>query len=239
MGQSVFVRVKRVVTGGIETAVDTVERVSAAGVMRQAVRDMEAAIRRTRNERDVAQARRVRADHQVQACRTELATLKEQARFAVEKEREDLAAAAVGRQIDIEARVAELLREQAEAAAEEARLEQTHNTLKLRRDQMAEEVRTFEAAQRAAESETAAPAARAERWAERAEEAFQRAMEAAGTSPRAPADGDAAEKVAEIEALQREAAIAARLAALKTGTGAAAAAEPAARKAQGSRKARA
>lgn len=220
MSDSIFVRVQRVVSGGVGSALDAAERLSGTSVMRQAIREMDAAVDKADTERESARARRLQAEHHLQACRKQLATLKEQARFALGKQRLDLAEAAVGRQIDVEAQIASLTKAESEARADERRFGESVDALKLRRGQMYEELRAFEATQRAAASDSEAPGspdARVQRRAERAEEAFERALEAAGGLSGGRASAEAAAKVAELEALQKEAAIAERLAALQGG----------------------
>ncbi|HEX8239078.1 MAG TPA: PspA/IM30 family protein [Allosphingosinicella sp.] len=225
MTDSIFVRVQRVVTGGVGSALDAAERLGGTSVMRQAIRDMDSAIDKARLEGDAVRAKRLQAGHRLQECRKQLATLKEQARFAMGKDRIDLAEAAIARQLDVEAQIASLTRAEAEATAAERRLEDSAAELKLRRGQMYDELRGFEAAQRAGSDGDDAPGspdARLQRRAERAQQAFERAMEAAGGLSGGRASPEAAAKVAELEALQKEAAIAERLAALQgAGKGAA------------------
>jgi phage shock protein A len=221
MADSIFVRVQRVVTGGVGSALDAAERIGGGtGVMRQALRDMDSAIDKARAEGESARAKRLQAAHRLKECRKQLATLKEQARFALGKERMDLAEAAIARQLDVEAQVAVLVKAEAEAATAERRLEESAAELKLRRGQMYDELRGFEAAQRAGSDGDDAPGSpdsRLQRRAERAQEAFERAMESAGGLSGGRASPEAAAKVAELEALQKEAAIAERLAALRDG----------------------
>jgi phage shock protein A len=220
MSDSIFVRVQRVVTGGVGSALDAAERLSGTGVMRQAIRDMDSAMEKAHLEGEGARTRRLQAAHRLQECRKQLATLKEQARFALGKDRLDLAEAAIARQIDVESQIASLTRAETEAATAERKLEESAAELKLRRGQMYDELRGFEAAQRAGSNGDDAPGspdARLQRRAERAQEAFERAMESAGGLSGGRASPEAAAKVAELEALQREAAIAERLAALQGG----------------------
>jgi phage shock protein A len=228
MAESIFVRVQRVVSGGVESAVDMAEQLSGTSMIRQAMREMDAAIARTRDEADEALLRRLQAERQIEAQRRHLATLKDQARFAMDKGRDDLAEAAITRQIDIEGQIDRLAGAEAESKAEEAQLLESLAALKLRKSQMEQQLADLESAQRSARIEADAPrgaAARAQRKADRAEEAFDRAMARnfghAGERPTA----EAAAKMAEIEALQKEAAVAERLAAMR-----AAAAKPSGRK---------
>ena len=220
MAESIFVRVQRVVSGGVGSAIDAAERLSGSSVMRQAIRDMDSAIEKARVEGDSARTKRLQAAHRLQECRKQLATLKEQARFALGKDRPDLAEAAIARQLDVEAQIGSLAKAETEAGAVERRLEESAAELKLRRGQMYDELRSFEAAQRAGSvggEGPESPDSRLQRRAERAQEAFERAMDAAGGLGAGRASPEAAAKVAELEALQKEAAIAERLAALKSG----------------------
>ena len=218
MADLIFVRVQRVVSGGVGSALDAAERLGGTSVMRQAVRDMDSAIERARTEGDSARAKRLQAAHRLQECRKQLATLKEQARFALGKDRLDLAEAAIARQLDVEAQIAAFAKAETEAAAVERRLEESAEELKLRRGQMYDELRSFEAAQRAGSTGDQAPGspdAGLQRRAERAQETFERAMDAAGGLSSGRASPKAAAAVAELEALQKEAAIAERLAELR------------------------
>jgi phage shock protein A len=218
MTESIFVRVQRVVSGGVDSAVDLAETLSGTSLMRQAVRDMHAAMARTRDEADAALTRRLQAEHQLDGHRKQLATLQEQARFALSKGRDDLAEAAVARQIDVEDQIGRIAKVASDSKAEEARLQESLAALRLRTSEMEEQLALFQEAQAAARSAGDAPGranVRAERMAERAVEAFDRALKAAGGVAGERARPEAAAKVAEIEALQREAAVAERLAALR------------------------
>jgi phage shock protein A len=151
--------------------------------------------------------------------RQRLAGLDEKARFAIGEGREDLAEAAIARQLDFEAQVERLEAVQSEAAAEAGRLEECLASLNARKAQMEEALAAFESARRDAAlggDGPRRPDRQSERRVERAEAAFDRAMGAARGAPGiAPTDPQAAAKVAELEVLQRSAIIAQRLAALR------------------------
>lgn len=220
MADSIFVRVQRVMSGGVGSAIDAAERLSGTSVMRQAIREMDCAIEKARAEGESARSKRLQAAHRLQESRKQLATLKEQARFALGKDRLDLAEAAIARQLDVETQIASLTKAEAEASATERRLDESAAELRLRRGQMYDELRGFEAAQRAGstgEDGAGSLDSHLQRRAERAQEAFERAMDSAGGLSGGRASPEAAAKVAELEALQKEAAIAERLAALRGG----------------------
>ena len=215
--ESIFVRVQRVLSSNVEVAVDAAERVSSGSLMREAVRQVERAEDETRSALEAARARRLQAERQQQSIRERIATLGEQARFALSKDRPDLAETAVARELDYEAQAKQLKAAGKDAAEEAQRLEECLAALKLRKAQMEKELAAFRAARREAPFPGAAPsqAERAERKAAQAETLFERAMSAAGNPGAGLMEPKEAAKLAEVDALQREAAIADRLAALK------------------------
>lgn len=216
MTESIFVRVQRVISASADGAVAAAERASGTSLMREAIRQVERAADEVRTEHDAARARRAQAEHQQKLLRERLATLDEQARFAIGKGREDLAEAAVGQQIVHEKELARLKKIAVEATDEAARLERCMADLRLRRSQMEKELAAFQAARAAPLGDAPIPTSdRAERKAERAKETFERALSAAGGLATGLADDDDAGKLAEVEKLQKEAAVAERLAALR------------------------
>jgi phage shock protein A len=217
MVQSIFVRVQQVLSASAENIADAAERVSGTSLMREAVRQVERAEDEARASRDAARARAAHAERQQQLVRERLATLDEQARFALSKERPDLAEAAIARQLDFEAQAKDIDAARQSALKEEAKLEQCLAALKLRKAEMKKELDAFEAARREASFPGSPPPAaeRAGRKAEQAETLFERAMAAAGGVSPGLADTESAAKLAEVEAMRREAAVADRLAALR------------------------
>lgn len=218
VAETIFMRVRRLISGSIEDAVDAMERAGGPSVMREAIREVERAVDEVRAEQEAATARRLQAMRQQRMLRERLATLDEQARFALGEGRDDLAEAAVSRQVDLESQAEALDKVQADASDEERRLEECLAALATRKAQMQEELQAFEAAQREAAlggDGPTRPDRRTERKVERAEAAFNRAMQGAGGTTAPRADAQTAAKVAELATMQRSATIAQRLAALK------------------------
>lgn len=217
MTESIFVRVQRVLSTGVETGVGAIERASGSSLMREAIRQVDRALDDICAEQAASRARRAQAARQQQTLRERLATLSEQARFAMSKGREDLAEAAVARQLDYEAQAERLKKDQAQAAAEAARLDACLAAMKVRKAEMEKELAAFQTARReAACGEYAAtPAERSRTKVARAEAAFERAMAAAGGGGAGLIDPEEAAKLAEVDAMQRDDRIAARLAALR------------------------
>jgi phage shock protein A len=218
MSESIFVRVQRVIATGAHGGLDAVERLSGASLMRQALREVDRAAEDLRTEAEVAKGSKARAAAQQQQIRERLVTLDEQARFTLSKGREDLAEAVVARQIELEERARQLAAAQVQAEKDIAGFAEALEAVGARRSQMQKELAAFEAAQTDAAASSAAAAASPEQRSEqriaRAEAAFERAMNAAGLAVGLAAP-DKAAQLAEVDALQKEAAIAERLEALK------------------------
>lgn len=216
MVESIFVRVQNILAAGADTAASAAERASGTSLMREAIRQVERAEDETRDGLQAAKARQFHAERQQQALREQMATLDEQARFALGKERPDLAEAAIARHLDCEKQAKQLEGVAREAGEEMLRLDECLAALKVRKAQMQKELAAFEAVRRqAAAADGALPGDRLERKVARAETLFERAMAAAGgTDVGLMPAGDAA-KLAEVEELRKEATIAERLAELR------------------------
>ena len=216
MAESIFVRIQAVLAAGADTTVSFAERASGTSLMREAIRQVARAEEDARECLETAKARRVHAERRQQVLREQVATLDEQARFALSKERPDLAEAAIARQIDCEAQAKQAVAAEQEAADEAARLEGCLTALKARKVQMQKELAAFEAARRDEAGGGARPGPdHVERKVSRAEALFERAMAAAGGGDLGLVPAGDAAKLAEVEALRREDAIAERLAAMQ------------------------
>ena len=146
-----------------------------------------------------------------------MADLKEKARFAIGKGRGDLAEAALSSQLDLEAELARLDRVRAEAADHAARLDLCMADLTPRKTQLERELAAFETAQRDGKfgADGATRQNKIQRTVARSEETFERAMARASDGLITPAG--AAET--EIDALQKSAMLAERMAALRAAAG--------------------
>jgi len=212
MAEPIFQRVGRIISATLEDAVDKLESAGSGSILRETVREVDRGIAQFQAERDDVQARLAQLARQQEQLRAEAAQLTEKARFALAEGREDLAEAALARQVDLEAQ-AEALKAKAEALARhEAEIAEGLGTLKARKVQMEQEKEAF-LAQRLdqAMAGQGVPKAESDRRQElnSAQHAFERIISAAGAAP-APVD-----KIAEIDAMQKRAEVAARLAALK------------------------
>ncbi len=217
MTESIFARVSRIVSATLEDSVDRLEQAGGEAVMREAIREADRAVDAVGAELEGVTARRLHAARQQRLLDQRIAELSDKAAFALEAGREDLAEAALSRQIDFEAQARALAEAQEGARAEEARLEEGLSALKARKLQMEEALSAFAMSKRADPCDGAARPGRgpsAERQLDAAERAFDRAMTGAGGGF-ARADAGTVADVAEIDLLQRRAMLAQRLAALK------------------------
>jgi phage shock protein A len=215
MAESIFVRIQNVLSAAADTTVSFAERASGTSLMREAIRQVARAEDEARECIERADTRRLQSRHRQQTLREQVDTLVEQAQYALGKERPDLAEAAIARQIDCEAQARQAVAAEQEAVAEAARLEESMTALRTRKLEMQKELAAFEAAQSEASGSTAAVRDPIGRKVSRAEALFERAMAASGGGNLGLVPAGDAAKLAEVEALRREDAIAERLAALR------------------------
>jgi phage shock protein A len=213
MAEPIYLRVRRVMSASVEEAVDAMERGAGASLMREAIRQVARAFDEVRAEQEAARLRGAQAKRQQQLLRERAADMEEKARFALGKDREDLAEAAVARQLDFEAQAERLDKVQSDSAEEDSRLEECAAALAARKTQMEDELAAYQESKREIGG-PARPDDRIRKRVERAEQAFSRAMGNVEPTPRA--DAEAAAKLSEIDEIQRSSAVAERLAALRS-----------------------
>jgi len=212
MAEAVLVRIRRVIETNVQKAVELAERASGPVLMREAVRELERTEDKLRVDRDSAGARRDRAADAQRQIKAKLAELDDHARYALGKGRDDLARAAVERQIDLESERDGWASAEAEAKVEARCLDQAIADIAARRQRLAKELAATqrEAAPRAGAGESVQ--ARVAKAMDRADRMFDRAL--AERSPVAD-PAETAIKMADIAALKRADAVDERLAALK------------------------
>jgi len=212
MAEAVLVRIRRVIETNVEKAVELAEQASGPVLMREAVRELERTEDKLRADRDSADARRDRAADAQRQIKAKLAELDDHARYALGKGRDDLARAAVERQIDLESERDGWASAEAEAKVEARCLDQAIADIAARRQRLAKELAATqrEAAPRAGAGESVQ--ARVAKAMDRADRMFDRAL--AERSPVAD-PAETAIKMADIAALKRADAVDERLAALK------------------------
>lgn len=222
MSESLRQRVGRLVAGGFNALVDAVENAAPETVMEQAIREIDTAVSEVRKELGIVEAQRHLTAKRLADDGKRHDELSEQAQLALEQEREDLAEAAVSRQIDLEAQIPVLESRLADLADEKGRLEGYIGALKAKKREMGETLESYRQAQRqrsggsdsaSSGSSGASTQDRADRATAAFERVFQRETGLAGSS--SGRSGDDA-RLAELEELTRKNRIQERLAKLKS-----------------------
>ena len=215
MPDLVFVRVERIVRTSADRALELAERASGVVLVREAARELEQAEERLRADRQTADRKARRAADAQNEIRAKLAELTDHARYALGKGREDLARAAVARQVELEKETGDWETIAAEAKIEAKCIDDALAQVAARRKQIQSELAALEREQSAS-----APArggkegvqARVATAMDKADRIFERAM-----SERSPIaePAEAARAMADIAAMKRDDAIEEQLAALK------------------------
>jgi phage shock protein A len=183
MAESIFARISRLLSARVEDAVDRMEQAGGDGVMREAIREADRAIDEVKAELQSTMARRLQAARQQKMLTEHAEALTTKAKFSLGQGREDLAEAALARQIDFEAEAKKLDAVQAQAREEERRLEDGLAALGARKRQMEDALQAYMVSRREAAlggDGPRRPDRSAEKKLDAAEQAFDRAMTGAG-----------------------------------------------------------
>ncbi|MEZ5816208.1 MAG: PspA/IM30 family protein [Hyphomicrobiaceae bacterium] len=227
MPESLISRVRRLVSGTVNQWVDRLETAAPETVLREAIREVDSATDDVRDRLGLVIANAHHAEKRRKEADLKLQELAKQARFAVSQGRDDLAEAAIARQLDLEAQLPVLEAARSDLASEQRELEGYVAALQARMREMEADLSSYLQQHPASETEAARsgePPARtgleAERRTGKAEAAFHRVLEARTGVPGTPsADTASAAKLAELEKLSREHRVKERLAALKASDG--------------------
>jgi phage shock protein A len=136
-------RVGRLISGGLNAAVDAVENASPLMVMEQSIREVEEAISEVRTEHGRATADRHLASKKLAENSSKHEEFAQSIKVAIENNRDDLAEAAIARQMDLEAQIPVLEQTVADAAEREKELNGYVDALKAKRGEMQDEMRTY------------------------------------------------------------------------------------------------
>jgi phage shock protein A len=208
--EGILARLGRVIAGVVNNAVDVTEGSNPIAIAQQAVREIEKIADEARAALGVAIAAGHRLKAKAQDLDAEIRDLDDKIKTGLEKGREDLARAATGVQIDLEAQRAAL----AKAIAENAReIAETEATLRSIASARADATKRLEDARRA-ERATPVTATPSQRNDQRLAAALA-AVERVTGVPAKPVRGSA--EVEELGKIQREDAIEARLKAFREG----------------------
>lgn len=222
MSENILSRVTRLVSGSVNSIVDAVENAAPETVMREAIREVDRAIDDVRAELGLAAANKHHANKRLMEASAKHEALSDQIETAVNEGRDDLAEAAIGRQLDIEAQIPLLENALTEAGEREHELEGYVLALQGRKREMENDLDTYLStrAQAGAAGGAVAPGMspehKADSKADKAESAFNRVLRGkTGLDGSVKADRDTAAKLAELEGISRTNRVKERLAALK------------------------
>jgi phage shock protein A len=212
MAEPFYMRAKRVVSAGIESALDQAERASGTSLMREAIREVDRAMDKVRREQEDATDRQNQAVGQQKLSAQRAEEWGGKVLFTLEKGREDLAEAAIMQQMDFEAKIKHFKNLEKSAKMDVSRLDRLLEELAARKTAMEDELAEFEkmmSENKAVSDEHMTSDPSVERKIKRAEETFERTMEMAGGV------AGASKHAADIGKLQRNSEVEERLAALK------------------------
>mgnify|MGYP003660363679 FL=1 len=212
MAEPFYMRAKRVVSAGIESALDQAERASGTSLMREAIREVDRAMDKVRREQEDATDRQNQAVGQQKLSAQRAEEWGGKVLFTLEKGRDDLAEAAIMQQMDFEAKIKHFKNLEASAKMDVSRLDRLLEELAARKTAMEDELAEFEkmmSENKAASDEHMTSDPGVERKIKRAEETFERTMELAGGV------AGTSKHAADIGKLQRNSEVEERLAALK------------------------
>lgn len=201
--------------------VDTIENTSPETVMAEAVREVDRAIDQVRDELAAVLANKHLANTRLAETTTRHEDLQGQIALSVKKGRDDLAEAAIARQLDLEVQIPVLEAAVADASREEKELEGYIGALQARKREMEAELATFRLTQQQTAADSAAAGSAAQKDSvegktRKAEEAFDRVLKTVtGLPGTGMANKGDAVKLAELEELARKNRVSERLAAMK------------------------
>ena len=212
MAEPFYMRAKRVVSAGIESALDQAERASGTSLMREAIREVDRAMDKVRSEHEDAIDRQSQAVGQQKLSAQRAEEWLGKVQFTLEKGREDLAEAAIMQQMEFEAKVKHFKNQEASAKTDASRLDALLEELTARKAVMEDELTAFEKmmSENSAASDGKSESDRSvDRRVERAEATYDRTMEMAGGV------NGTSKHAAEIGKMQRHSEVEERLAAMK------------------------
>jgi phage shock protein A len=220
MTENIVARVARLVSGGVNDLVDAVENATPETVMKEAIREVDRATDQVRDELGQLLANKHLASVRLMETSTKHEELGENVRIAIDEGREDLAEAAVSRQLDLEAQIPVLEAAIKSSAAEEQKLEGYIAALQARKREMEEEMSSLLARETApgdpVQATGPSAVAQAERKTEKAESAFNRVIQSTtGLPGTAQPDRHTAAQLGELEKLSRDNRVRERLASIK------------------------
>ncbi len=217
MNESISSRVRRIISGSIHQLIEAFENAAPEAVMEKAICEIDETVEELRAELGRNVANRHIASKRLSDAETQHKDLASKIELAVSENRDDLAEAAIVRQLDIEAQTPVLKSSVRELDEKGKELETFMVALQAKKREMKEELRQFRLAQ--AKSVTPAgdcPSGDIHARISKAESAFGRVLEKQTGLPQDTGDMKTAGQLMELEALSRKKKIQDRLTAAKS-----------------------
>lgn len=210
-------RVGRIISGSAKKIVEILESATPEIVMEEAINEIDQAILEVREELGKVEAERHMATRRLEEYTRKHDELETQIEVALNENRDDLAEAAVQRQLDIESQLPVLKKSIDDAHGKIHELESYISALQAKKRDMRDELREWRKskviAEKVANGGTGEAAGSIDAKVARAESAFERI---ASKSPAGPGfDSANASKLAELEELTRKNRVQERLSQLK------------------------
>ena len=220
MADSLKTRVGRVIAGGVHALLDKIEDINPHAALEQAIREADGVIDEVRHELGTVSANRHLAQQQHAKLNRSHEELSDQIAQALATQREDLARAAVSRQLDIEAQIPVLETTLADLARQEQELQGFTAALLAKKREMQEALAEFRKSRAATES-AAQPVGQSNveqrlgKVADAFDKIYQRQTGLDGTQQ--AGNLEQAARLSELETLVRDNKIAERMAQIKAG----------------------
>ena len=222
MREKLIGRVGRIISGSFNSLVSSIENAVPESVMEEAIREIDGAIDEVQSEMGKIIANNHLANKRLMEENRNHKDLSEKIELAVSENRDDLAEAAIAKQLDIELQIPILESTISDFIAQEKELESFLLALKAKKRQMKDELRLYRESKRETDSNIASEDGSqkelsVERKVSKAESAFDRVLErATGVSSSSfREDKKTASQIAELEELARKKSISKRLADIK------------------------
>lgn len=224
MNEGLRSRVGRIISGSLNALVSAVEGMAPEMILEQSLNEIDATIEETRQEMGKVVAEKYAANKRLSEKNAKHETLSEQIQTALNESREDLAEAAVSKQLDLEAQMPLLEQAIADHNDKEKELESFIQALQAKKRELREELTTFaEARAQSGESssETHAPTGASSEHKvnaamDKADSVFERILSKHGVGMEGSSDAKTEAKLQELENLTRDNRVKERLAILKS-----------------------
>lgn len=213
-------RVGRIISGSMNAIVNAVEDAAPTVVMEQAIREIDKAVDEVRSELGKVIASKHLANKRLSEKNTCHEVLSERIEVALTNERDDLAEAAVSKQLDIEAQIPILEHTITECGENERELEGYITALQAKKREMKDELKVYREAMHSSSIDILSDSnitrqGKVNKSVDNATAAFDRILEKQTGLSRLETSHDVA-KMAELEQLTRDNRVKERLTAIKS-----------------------